>query len=494
MAKIQVNGKFIEAKEGSLLIDVLLENNIHVPHFCYHKSLGKDGNCRMCMVEIEGQKRPQIACDTPVKEGQVIRTKGEKIDKVKKNILELELINHPIDCPICDQAGECKLQDYYMDVGLYDSRVETSKQRAKKQVDLGSFVMLDQERCVLCTRCVRFTKNITKTHELGVLKRADSSVIATFPGKKLDNPYAMNVVDLCPVGALTSKDFRFKKRVWFLQSDEIICDGCSKGCNIFCDHNREKYGDDLIYRYRPRLNEDVNGHFICDVGRLSYKKENENRLYESKIQGKDEDFETALKKAQSIMGEDKKKLLIVSPNLSIEEMYLLKLVSEKFNCDVVICMDEYKDENFGDDFLKQNNLGLNANGALVLGLDTNSNVKELLKNYDLHIYVGLKNLDAWIDLSCKREKTCCAFSAFGAQSMDKCAFLIAIASHTEKKGTYLTSDNLLQKSNSKVRKNKQAKSLFHILSRLGKFPFENGDDIWDNGYLDLFSSFKKAYK
>ena len=246
---ITINGVQFQATKGSLLIDKLLDEKIHIPHFCYHQALGKDGNCRMCMVEIEGQKRPQIACDTPIKDGMIVRTKGEKIESVRKDILELELINHPIDCPTCDQAGECKLQDYYMESGFYASRVNLDdKNHARKRVDLGSNVMLDQERCVLCLRCVRFCKDITKTAELGVIDRTDHSVIGTFPGRPLDNPYAMNVVDLCHVGALTSKDFRFKQRVWFLQSFEAICNGCSKGCNINVDHRKEKYKDDMIYR------------------------------------------------------------------------------------------------------------------------------------------------------------------------------------------------------------------------------------------------------
>ncbi len=493
MVKIQVDGNFIEAKEGELLIDVLFEHDINIPHFCYHKSLGKDGNCRMCMVEIEGQKRPQIACDTPVSDGQVIRTKGEKIDKVKKNILELELLNHPIDCPICDQAGECKLQDYYMDAGLYDSRVDTQKQKAKKHVDLGSEVMLDQERCVLCTRCVRFTKNITKTNELGVLKRADHSVITTFPGKKLDNPYALNVVDLCPVGALTSKDFRFKKRVWFLKSDEIICDGCSRGCNIFCDHSKEKYKDDEIYRYRPRLNEKVNGYFICDTGRLSYKKENEDLLVANYIQNEEKDYEELLKFITCKLENDEKKLLVISPDLSLEEMYLLDLLAKKFTCKLVVSTDEYEDKDFGDDFLKQSELGLNVNGARALGLHVSSQVKEMIKEYDFTLFVGLKNLDTWMDLSHKDKKSCGIVNAFTCKSIEGAEFALAMASHTQKSGTFLTCGNILQKSYGRVKKNQQAKSLSHSLIRLAKLPYESEDEMWQDGSLREFETYQKAY-
>ncbi|MCW8822350.1 MAG: 2Fe-2S iron-sulfur cluster-binding protein, partial [Sulfurovum sp.] len=233
--KISIDNTPVECKEGDLLIDVMLDNGINIPHFCYHQDLGADGNCRMCMVEIKGQKRPQIACDTFVKENLEVSTKSENITEIKRSILELELLNHPVDCPICDQAGECKLQDYYMDYGLYDSHLSTPKTKKGKHIDLGSNVMLDQERCVLCTRCTRFTSDITKTGELGIIGRGDNARVAVAPGHELNNPYAMNVVELCPVGALTSKDFRFKQRVWFLDSIESICHGCSRGCNIYID-------------------------------------------------------------------------------------------------------------------------------------------------------------------------------------------------------------------------------------------------------------------
>merc|ERR1711941_77741 len=319
-------GKHMNVEEGMLLIDAIVQNNMDLPYFCYHQALGKDGNCRMCMVEIEGQKRPQIACDTPIKEGMIVRTQGENIEKVRRDILELELINHPIDCPTCDQAGECKLQDYYMESGFYDSRVEVNdKVTARKRVELGSNVMLDQERCVLCTRCVRFCSDITGTNELGVINRADHSVIGTFPGKPLDNPYAMNVVDICPVGALTSQDFRFQQRVWFLESFDAICNGCSRGCNIRVDHRKEKYKDDQIFRFKPRVNKAVNGWFMCDEGRLSYKKEGENRFVTPLVNNTEVALDNTITKTFKLLTEEKKNILfLLDPNSSLEEMQNIK--------------------------------------------------------------------------------------------------------------------------------------------------------------------------
>lgn len=483
MVKIQVDGKVIMAKKGSLLIDVLLENDINIPHFCYHKALGVDGNCRMCMVEIEGQKRPQIACDTPVGDGQIIRTKGEKINAVKKSILELELINHPVDCPICDQAGECKLQDYYLDVGLYESRLNTSKQKAKKQVDLGCDVMLDQERCVLCTRCVRFTKNITKTNELGVLTRADHSVISTFPGQNLNNNYAMNVVDLCPVGALTNKDFRFSKRVWFLKSDEIICDRCSKGCNIFSDHSEDKYNESKIYRYRPRFNEDVNGYFICDSGRLSYKNQNENRLKQCFF---DENEVTYLQIIENIKQFLKQNIshvsFLISPNLSLEEMISVKMLSEHFACKLFYCNEGFYEKTFQDEFLKQADLSINETSAKILNIK-NISKEEFANLSEFKICIGFdekfyKNLGQIGILS-----------PFTCESFENIKFAIPIKSHAQKVGHFINCDNILQKSTGNFNA-KLGFDLINICSNLGNFEYKNQEQIFANFDFSLLKGIK----
>jgi len=359
------------AKEGSLLIDLLIKHDLKVPYFCYHEALGADGNCRMCMVEIEGQKRPQIACDTLIKEGMSIYTKGEMIDSVHLDVLELELINHPVDCPVCDQAGECKLQDYYMEYGLHDSYIsKEEKVTHKKNVDLGSNVILDQERCVLCARCTRFTSDITKTHELGIIGRGDHARVSTMPGRKLDNPYAMNVVDLCPVGALTSKDFRFKQRVWFLDSTPSICQGCAKGCNIYIDHNRPKYQDDTIYRFRPRRDDQINGHFICDEGRLSYKRLQEDRLLLPYLKDQEIAIDEAIKSYQEIVKGSNTIVILASADLYIEELEQIVEYAKSIGSKVISPLESYMDEEFGDEWLKSSMRASNANSIEKLDIST----------------------------------------------------------------------------------------------------------------------------
>jgi len=373
MIAIIVDGNTYEAEENSLLISLLIEKKIKVPYFCYHESLGADGNCRMCMVGIEGQKRPQIACDTLIKSGMVVNTKTDTIKKVHTDILELELINHPVDCPTCDQAGECSLQDFYMDFGLHTSKI-TIKEKVKhnKAVDLGANVMLDQERCVLCARCTRFTDTITGTHELGIVGRGDDAKVTTMPGRPLANPYAMNVVDLCPVGALTSKDFRFAQRVWFLKSSESVCHGCAKGCNIYIDHNKLKYKDDVIYRFRPRRNDDINGFFICDEGRLSYKELQENRQETPLLNGIKISEDDAIKMAKDTIFLYKSNIaVIIDANLYTEEIEAIVSFAKTINAKVYSPIATYIDEEFGDDMLKSSQRAANYKTIENLGIDTN---------------------------------------------------------------------------------------------------------------------------
>jgi NADH-quinone oxidoreductase subunit G len=270
MATITVDGTRYEVSEGRTLLQALddlgvLMQGVEIPHYCWHPKLSIDGSCRLCQVEVEGIPKLQIACDTPVRDGMVIDTSSERVRRAREGVMELLLVNHPLDCPICDQAGECKLQDYAFEYGVGHSRSREARRPAKKRVELGPTIVFDQERCILCRRCVRFCREVPGTGELGVFARGDASVIETFPGSELDNPYSMNVADICPVGALTTQDFRFKIRVWFLEDVPGLCTGCANGCNVHLGVANNK-----VYRYVPRRNDDVNETWICDAGRLSY--------------------------------------------------------------------------------------------------------------------------------------------------------------------------------------------------------------------------------
>ncbi len=275
--KCTINGKELEVEAGTTIIKAMTENGQRVAHYCWHPGLSIAGVCRLCMVEIEGNPRVQIACNTVITEGMKVNNTSAKVKEAAKWGLDFHLINHPLDCPICDQAGECGLQDQYMEFGQYDPEMAERKVKKHKVVNLGPTVVLDSERCILCSRCVRFTDEVSKTHELGIFNRGDRSEIGTHEGKELNNKYSLNTVDICPVGALTSRDFRFRQRVWYLKDAETICTGCSTGCHVKTYFNKEGF-----FRVRPVYSE-VNGHWMCDEGRDIYKFVNkEARLMKGK--------------------------------------------------------------------------------------------------------------------------------------------------------------------------------------------------------------------
>ncbi len=263
MPKLTIDGRAIEAAAGQTIIQAAFDNGITIPHFCWHPKLSVAGNCRMCLVEVEKMPKLVIACSTQIAEGMVVKTNSPKVVNAQQAVLEFLLINHPLDCPICDEAGECKLQDYAYAYSEGVSRFEFDKVRKPKRVALGPNVMLDTERCIMCSRCIRFCDEIAKKPQLVFTKRCDHVELTTFPGEQLDNPYAMNTIDICPVGALTSRDFRFKARVWEMSSTDTICTGCARGCSTkMWVRNNE------ILRLTPRYNPGVNGYWMCDQGRL----------------------------------------------------------------------------------------------------------------------------------------------------------------------------------------------------------------------------------
>lgn len=264
MVKLKWNDKEIEATEGSNLLGAALDNGIEVAHYCYHAGLSVAGVCRMCMVEQQGVPRAFPACNAVVSEGIQVRNDTKQIKDAVEWTLQFHLVNHPLDCPVCDQAGECGLQEYYMKHGQYDSAMVDKKVHKDKVQDIGCDVMLDAERCILCARCTRFVDEVTKTNELGILNRGDHAEISVL--KELHNDYAQNLVDICPVGALTSKDFRFKQRVWFLEDVNTTCIGCETGCSVKVSQNKSG-----TYRVRPVVDSEVNGFWMCDDGRKIYK-------------------------------------------------------------------------------------------------------------------------------------------------------------------------------------------------------------------------------
>ncbi len=330
---VVIDGKPLQVKTGTNLIEAANQVDVHIPFYCYHRRLSIAANCRMCLVKVSNSPKLVPACQTPVSEGLKVTTDSSEVLDSHRSVEEFLLYNHPVDCAICDQAGECKLQDYYM---MYDHRPyrpTAPKLLRHKRKEIGPLVVLDQERCILCTRCVRFMKEVPKNPQLGVFGRGNREYIDVFPGRPLDSKYAGNTVDICPVGALLNRDFRFKARAFFLSETPSLCAGCSRGCNSYLDHY-----DGVGYRYRPRENDAVNQAWMCDDGRLSYHRLVDDRITEALHgrvgQGQPSPVAETVAAASAKLkplagGPDGALAVLVSPQLSVEDMLAVCLLAKE---------------------------------------------------------------------------------------------------------------------------------------------------------------------
>ena len=351
MVKVKVNDIEVDADPKDNCILAARKAGFEIPHYCWHESLSVVASCRMCLVEV-GETKPDgtvamgpklvPGCQTPIKEGTVIRTESAKVKTTQQMTLELLLLNHPLDCSICDQAGECYLQDYTYKYGKAHSRLDEPKIQREDKYHIGEQIALFTDRCVMCTRCVRFTREISGTSELLVVARGSHEEIDVFPETPCNNKLAGNVVDLCPVGALCSKDFLYKKRVWWLKHAESVCTGCSTGCSIHVDQNENK-----VYRLRPRENPQAQGHFMCDEGRYGFKFiHDDRRLKYPRLKNPSANSNTAVASSRpsdlsfadpwpTVLSEARKRIqtaiqndpsgfvAVLSPQMTLEEAYLL---------------------------------------------------------------------------------------------------------------------------------------------------------------------------
>lgn len=404
--KIKVDGREIEVPkmmpdwQGKLQPTTMLQacqlEAKEVPHYCYHPKLPIAGNCRMCLVEfglpamgpdrkpllnedgspkIQKQVLPYepatprgaIACATPISPGMEIYPSSPATKQMREAVLESLLINHPLDCPICDQAGECKLQEYSVEHGQAQSSFVEAKVHKPKAVDLGPRIVLDDERCILCTRCIRFTKDIAGDDALGIVNRGSYNTIAAWAEGAFDNNYTLNTVDICPVGALTSKDFRFQMRVWFLKETKSLCTSCGTGCNIVVGSREER-----VYRYEPRQNDAVNSTWMCDSGRLNYKWiGREDRLKKCGMRIAERGmievaWTTALKaiSAKLSSAASGSVAVIASARQTTEELWLLSKLAKKFNA----LTDSVARTGEGDKLLVNADKNPNSNGARLTGI------------------------------------------------------------------------------------------------------------------------------
>ncbi len=443
MPTLTIDGKSITVEPGTNLIQAAEKLGIAIPYYCYHPGLSIAGNCRMCLVKMEKSPKPIIACQTLCQDGMVIDASSEEVGKLREAVLEFLLINHPLDCPVCDQAGECWLQDYYMEYGLYNPKFNEQKVKKHfKAAPIGPNVALDSERCILCSRCVRFTDEISKSHELGIFDRGDHSEIGIYPGKEFDNPYSGNVVDICPVGALTDRDFRFKCRVWYLESADSVCNGCSQGCNIQIHVNKDRphhAKGERVMRLKPRFNKEVNQWWMCDAGRYGYKFIDRERLLEA-------DWEDLLGQTAGALNAFFEKRgkeafsVLVSPQLANEELFVAKKFFESLGLRQVALLSPNPpgDE---DDFLIKSDKNPNTRGAEAIGFSKISPQK-LMEGIEKRTIKGMyafgQDVEALFNgknLTDKLELL--IFQGSNRNStVSKAHFVLPSATYAEKEGTF----------------------------------------------------------
>jgi NADH-quinone oxidoreductase subunit G len=319
MAKCTIDGKEVEFTPGQNMIEAAKNAGIEIPFFCYHPGLSVVAQCRMCAIEIEKMPKLQTACSTPLTKGMVVHTQSERVKQNQKSVMEFLLINHPLDCPICDKAGECDLQDNSFKFGE-DTMRTSEDRRTYVDLDMGPVIQKNMNRCIHCTRCIRFGDEIAGIREMVAISRGNHTEITTLNGLPLETEYAGNYADICPTGSLTLKDFRFKKRAWFLKKTETVCEGCSRGCNIELQQD-----NNVIHRCIARTNMEINRHWICDEGRFNYHHlQSENRMIQPCVDGKHvQDWSTVVDQARKLLA-GKKLTLLVGTDLTQEELELIR--------------------------------------------------------------------------------------------------------------------------------------------------------------------------
>ncbi len=454
MPKFVLDGKEIEFEPGQTIIQAAKNSGIDIPHFCWHESLSVSGNCRVCLVEVEKIPKLVIACSTLAADGMVVHSASEKTLAARNAVMEFLLINHPLDCPICDEAGECKLQDYAYSHSAGESRFTEEKNHKDKRVPLGPYVMFDAERCISCSRCIRFCDEIAKDPELTFIKRGDRVTIVTYPGEQMDNPYSLNTTDICPVGALTNRDFRFRARVWDMSSTKSICSGCSRGCNseIWVRNNE-------VLRITPRYNEEVNSYWMCDHGRINTFKfiNSDDRVDGPHIRRDGALTKVPWTEALNVAANELKSFqkteiaFIGSPYASNEDNYALiklaKLIGSKN-----ISFLRHIDAEFGDEILRRNDVTPNSTGAELVGLTPLSDLDSIKKSINegktkalflidddiVSSNPGLENILAKLDLL-----------IVSSANFDKTTSLADIifpsATYAEKNGTMVNFQGIIQR-------------------------------------------------
>jgi NADH-quinone oxidoreductase subunit G len=496
MFNVQIDGVWHQFPKGTRVIEACAQAGSYVPRYCYHKKLSSPGNCRMCLIEMGMPKmgpdrkpdlgadgkpvinwmvRPQISCAQDVAEGMGVRTNSPLVKECQRGVMEFLLINHPLDCPICDQAGECRLQEFSVEYGTAESRFLEHKVKKPKNVELGPRVTLDDERCILCSRCVRFCQEIAQDDVLGFVDRGSHTILTAHPGKRLENNYSLNTVDICPVGALTSTDFRFKMRVWFLKETKSICTSCATGCNTIIGTR-----EDVIYRQTPRENDAVNSCWMCDYGRLNFDYvQSERRLLEPRIfhDGKliPADWKTAITHAALQLKHFSgwEIAIIASGRMTNEELWL---TAQLIRTLAVPWFDIVPRTESGDDILLSEDRNPNTNGARLLGLASEPGAKipaivEAISLGQVKALLVLGENPLRFGVSIQQLSNLPAFivmDILANEATEHATALLPSFAFAEKRGSMINGKGRLQRLNRAVRAPGQARDDWEILRDLSQ--------------------------
>lgn len=495
MFNVQIDGVWHQFPKGTRAIEACAQVGVFVPRYCYHKKLSSPGNCRMCLIEmgfprlgpdrkpelgaddkpiINWIPRPQISCAQDISEGMAVRTNSQLVKECQRGVMEFLLINHPLDCPICDQAGECRLQEFSVDFGSSKSRFLENKVKKPKNVVLGPRVTLDDERCILCSRCIRFCQEIAHDDVLGFVDRGSYTVLTAHPGKRLENNYSLNTVDICPVGALTSTDFRFKMRVWFLKETKSICTSCATGCNTIIGTR-----EDVIYRQTPRENDHVNSCWMCDYGRLNFRfLEAENRLLEPQIRSDGKliaaDWPGAVAQAALQLKQftGNEIAIVASGRMTNEELWLTSQLAKSLG---VQWIDIVPRREPGDDILLSKDRNPNTNGArLILRSKSEPGAKlmaiaEAVKSGQIKALVMLKENAMHLGIPVEQLAQLPVFivmNILAHEATQKATVVLPACGFAEKHGSMINGKGRLQRLNRAVRPPGNARDDWEILRDL----------------------------
>ncbi len=473
---LTIDGRPVTVPEGTTLLHAAQEIGVEVPHYCYHPALSAPAQCRLCLVDVEGAPKPMPSCVTQAQDGQVVRTDEGQAREMRKGVLEFYLINHPLDCPICDQSGECKLQDYVHSEGRAHGRGVEPK-RVFGRDDFGGDVLFYGDRCVMCTRCVRFMEEMAQDPVLTVVERGDRAVIDTFFEQGLkDSPYSGNIVDICPVGALVSKDFLHKARAWDLDHTSSVCPNCSQGCNVDI-HTR----DNVVHRMKPRENPEVNGHWMCDYGRGHYEWMNRSdRLEEPFVRGEAgwsaPGWHVALaslrERLEAVGGPIR---VVASANASNEDLGALQELVEQLGGDEIV----YRSPRASDEvplpgfpvLTRRRDLAPNTRGAELLGMRrvgsdaATGGLDEMASGPGTLIVLGDELADQPEDFGSGAELFV-YLGAHPAPAARSAHFALPVTTFAEQEGTFTNVQTRVQRFEAALRATADAQPAWRVLGSL----------------------------